>query len=76
MTIVFNYFPSTLGGANTVAPRLIQEFVKVRKDDERGREAMIAALVCRSFSKRSIVFYEVRDAMRIIINICTHNIKI
>lgn len=48
-----------IGGANTVAPRLIQEFVKVRKDDERGREAMIAALVCRSFSKRAIVFYEV-----------------
>lgn len=47
------------GGANTVAPRLIQEFVKVRKDDERGREAMVAALVCRNFSKRAIVFYEV-----------------
>ena len=44
-----------------MAPRLIQEFVKVRKDDERGREAMIAALVCRSFSKRAIVFYEVRS---------------
>jgi hypothetical protein len=35
--------------------------VKVRKDDEREREAMIAALVCRSFNKRAIVFYEVHS---------------
>ena len=59
MSHMVTVLPCPVGGANTVAPRLIQEFVKVRKDDERAREAMIAALVCRSFSKRAIVFYEV-----------------
>jgi ATP-dependent RNA helicase DDX27 len=43
-----------------LAPRLIQEFVRVRREDER--EAMLAALVCRNFSKRSIVFFETKKA--------------
>jgi superfamily II DNA/RNA helicase len=33
------------GGGSEFAPRLIQEFVKVRKQDEV--EAMLASLVCR-----------------------------
>lgn len=53
----------TLIKATTVAPRLVQEFVRVRKDDER--EAMLASLVCRVFSDRAIVFYEMKkDAHR------------
>ena len=55
----------TSGGASTVAPRLVQEFVKLRRDDEREHEAMVAALVCRSFSNRTIVFFETKkDAHR------------
>jgi len=47
----------------TVAPRLVQEFVRVRKEEER--EAMLASLVVRVFSKRCIVFYEMKkDAHR------------
>jgi ATP-dependent RNA helicase DDX27 len=43
----------------------VQEFVKVRKDDEREKEAMLAALVCRSFNRRAIVFCEMKkDAHR------------
>lgn len=53
----------TEGGVTTVAPRLVQEFVRVRKDDER--EAMLASLICRVFTKRVIVFYEMKkDAHR------------
>jgi hypothetical protein len=44
----------------------------VRKDDERGREAMVAALVCRNFSKRAIVFYEVNLKMQKVLNILQH----
>jgi ATP-dependent RNA helicase DDX27 len=55
----------TSGGATTLAPRLVQEFVKVRKDDEREKEAMLASLICRNFNKRVIVFYEMKkDAHR------------
>lgn len=53
----------TEGGVTTVAPRLVQEFVRVRKEDER--EAMLASLIVRVFSKRCIVFYEMKkDAHR------------
>jgi ATP-dependent RNA helicase DDX27 len=52
----------TSGGPNTVAPRLIQEFLKVRKDDER--EALVVSLVCRSFGSRCIVFCETKSEAR------------
>lgn len=53
----------TLGDATTVAPKLIQEFVRVRHEDER--EAMLAALICRNFNQRIIVFFETKkDAHR------------
>jgi ATP-dependent RNA helicase DDX27 len=42
----------------TLAPRLIQEFVRVRKEDEK--EAMLAALVARNFSHRCIIFFETK----------------
>jgi ATP-dependent RNA helicase DDX27 len=45
-------------GSRTIAPRLEQQFVKVRKEDER--EAMAAALVVRHFSKRCIVFFDTK----------------
>lgn len=49
-------------GLTTLAPRLVQEFIKVRpeRDDEREREALLAALVCRSFNKRTIAFFETK----------------
>mmetsp|Transcript_19229 Transcript_19229/g.27521 ORF Transcript_19229/g.27521 Transcript_19229/m.27521 type:complete len:857 (+) Transcript_19229:1298-3868(+) len=51
------------GAGAEFAPRLIQEFVKVRKQEEV--EAMLASLLCRSFGKKTIVFYETkRDAHR------------
>lgn len=46
--------------ANALAPRLIQEFVRVRREDEK--EAMLTALVVRNFNKRSIVFFETKKA--------------
>ncbi|CAM9131810.1 unnamed protein product, partial [Ectocarpus fasciculatus] len=46
--------------ANALAPRLIQEFVRVRREDER--EAMLTALVCRNFNKKCIVFFETKKA--------------
>mmetsp|Transcript_20918 Transcript_20918/g.30124 ORF Transcript_20918/g.30124 Transcript_20918/m.30124 type:complete len:756 (+) Transcript_20918:54-2321(+) len=53
----------TQGDATTVAPRLVQEFVRVRRDEDK--EAMLAALVCRTFNQRAIVFFETkRDAHR------------
>lgn len=48
----------TFGDTTTVAPRLIQEFVKVRHEDER--EAMVASLVCRGFNKKTMVFCETK----------------
>lgn len=53
----------TQGDATTVAPKLVQEFVRVRREEER--EAMLASLVCRNFNTRVIVFFETkRDAHR------------
>lgn len=49
----------TGGGPTSVAPRLVQEFVKVRREDER--EALVLALVCRSFAERTIVFCETKS---------------
>ena len=50
----------TAGGDHVVAPRLIQEFVKVRPGKEGEREAILASLVCRSFHSRCIVFCETK----------------
>ena len=48
----------TSGGPTTIAPRLVQEFLRVRKDEEK--EAQLAALLCRSFKGRTIVFFETK----------------
>jgi ATP-dependent RNA helicase DDX27 len=46
-----------------VAPRLIQEFVKVRNDEEK--EALVLSLLARNFGTRTIVFFELKkDAHR------------
>lgn len=53
----------TQGDATTVAPKLVQEFVRVRKEDDR--EAMLASLICRNFNTRVIIFFETKkDAHR------------
>uniref|UniRef100_A0A1B6G1W7 RNA helicase n=1 Tax=Cuerna arida TaxID=1464854 RepID=A0A1B6G1W7_9HEMI len=39
-----------------VAFNLRQEFVKIRKDKEADREALLAALVCRTFHDHTMVF--------------------
>jgi ATP-dependent RNA helicase DDX27 len=50
----------TAGGVTTVAPRLVQEFVRVRSEDER--EAQLAALLCKSFKDagKTIVFTDTK----------------
>eukprot|EP01036_Dinobryon_divergens_P031437 gene31437-40834_t len=51
------------GKVGEFAPRLVQEFIKVRKQDEV--EAILASLICRSFGNKTIVFYETKkDAHR------------
>ena len=44
----------------SVAPRLVQEFVRIRNDMEEDRMAILAALLKRSFTTRSLVFFETR----------------
>jgi superfamily II DNA/RNA helicase len=52
------------GGPSTLAPRLVQEFVKVR--DVESTDAVVLSLVCRSFGKKTIVFCEKKvDAHRL-----------
>jgi ATP-dependent RNA helicase DDX27 len=48
----------TASSNTTVAPRLVQEFIKLRDEDEK--EAVMAALVCRSFTSRVIAFFETK----------------
>ena len=44
----------TQGNASTTALRLVQEFVRLRKEDER--EAILSSVLCRPSTKRTIVF--------------------
>lgn len=61
--------------SNAVAPRLVQEFVRVRKEDER--EAGLVSLVVRNFNKRVIVFFETkREAHRFYIILKLMKIKV
>lgn len=48
----------TQGNASTTALRLVQEFVRLRKDGER--EAILAAILCRTKMTRTIVFFETK----------------
>ncbi|KAJ0171349.1 hypothetical protein K1T71_012899 [Dendrolimus kikuchii] len=43
-----------------VAFNLRQEFVRIRKDRESDREAMLAALVCRTFRDRAVIFVQTK----------------
>nr|XP_037873905.1 probable ATP-dependent RNA helicase DDX27 isoform X2 [Bombyx mori] len=43
-----------------VAFNLRQEFVRIRKERECDREAMLAALVCRTFRDRTVVFVQTK----------------
>ena len=44
-----------------VAPRLIQEFVKVKNQEDR--EAMVLSLLSRQFGHRAIVFFEMKKGL-------------
>jgi ATP-dependent RNA helicase DDX27 len=48
----------TASSNTTVAPRLVQEFIKLREENER--DAIMAALICRSFTHRVIAFFETK----------------
>ncbi|CAH4023860.1 unnamed protein product [Pieris brassicae] len=43
-----------------VAFNLRQEFVRIRKERESDREAMLAALVCRTFRDRAVIFVQTK----------------
>ncbi len=45
---------------NTVADRLIQEFIRVRASREGDREAMLLSLLSRSFKKKVIIFFDTK----------------
>eukprot|EP01038_Epipyxis_sp_PR26KG_P014983 gene14983-20156_t len=65
----------TADSTTSFAPRLIQEFVKVRNEEEV--EAMLCALICRSFKKKTILFYEMKkDAHRFSMILTLMNIKV
>lgn len=44
----------------SVAPYLRQEFIRIREHREGDREAMVAALLTRTFSDRVIVFAQTK----------------
>lgn len=44
----------------SVAFNLRQEFVRIRKDKEKDREAILAALVCRTFRDHCIIFVKTK----------------
>jgi ATP-dependent RNA helicase DDX27 len=48
----------TASSNTTVAPRLVQEFIKLREENER--DAIMAALICRSVTHRVIAFFETK----------------
>ena len=54
-----------------VAPRLEQEFVRVRAGNEGvNREAMLLALLTRTFKNRVIVFFDTKSAAHRLMVIC------
>ena len=50
------------GGKVEVAPRLVQEFVRVRSGNEANRPAILLSLLHRSFPRRVIVFFDTKKA--------------
>jgi len=66
---------NSLGGKDLeVAPRLEQEFVRVRSGNEGiNREAMLVTLLTRTFSKQTIVFFDTKakaHRMMILCGLC------
>jgi len=56
-----------------VAPRLEQEFVRIRSGNEGNREAMLLSLLSRTFKDRVIVFFDtklVAHRMMIVAGLC------
>lgn len=45
-----------------VAPRLIQEFIRIRPSQEKYREAILLSLLSRTFKQRVIVFFDTKIA--------------
>lgn len=50
--------------ALAVAPRLVQEFIKIRPKQEHEREAILVSLLKRTFTKRVIVFVDMKSQAR------------
>jgi len=56
-----------------VAPRLEQEFVRIRSGNEGNREAMLLSLLSRTYKERTIVFFDtklVAHRMLIVAGLC------
>ncbi len=51
---------------NTVADRLIQEFIRVRTSRESDREAMLLSLLSRSFKTKVIVFFDTKVSVKFV----------
>lgn len=45
---------------NTLATRLVQEFIRIRDSRETDREAILLSLVSRTFTSKTIVFYDTK----------------
>lgn len=48
----------TQGNATTTAPKLTQEFIRLRHDSDR--EAILSALILRSFTSHVLIFFETK----------------
>ena len=51
---------STQSSQIEVAPRLQQEFIRIRSSNEGNREAILLALLSRTFTKKTIVFFDTK----------------
>ena len=62
---------STSNNGVEVAPRLEQEFVRIRAGNEGvNREAMLLALLTRTFNKRAIVFFDTKSMAHRLMIVC------
>ncbi len=58
---------------NTVADRLIQEFIRVRASREGDREAMLLSLLSRTFKTKVIVFFDTKVRTRCLYSSNSHS---
>lgn len=62
---------SSSGNGVEVAPRLEQEFVRIRAGNEGvNREGMLLALLTRTFKSRTIVFFDTKSAAHRLMIVC------